>query len=56
MLVTREMTGLKDEVWDDPVQNYVRILVSHRRTGAPEDALTRAGRSPSFLTTPAGAN
>jgi hypothetical protein len=36
------MTGLDDEVWDDPVQKFPRILVSHRRTGVPEDALTRA--------------
>jgi hypothetical protein len=27
------MTGLDDEVWDDPVRNVPRILVSHRRAG-----------------------
>jgi hypothetical protein len=43
------MTGLNYEVWDDPVQNYVRILVRHRRTCAPEDALTRAGRAPAAM-------
>jgi hypothetical protein len=58
------MTGLDYEVWDGPVQKYVlftkfapvgvvekyvRILVSHRRTGSPEDALTRAVRAPAAM-------
>jgi hypothetical protein len=51
MLVTREMTGLEDEVWDDPVDLVLRILVSHRRTGVPEDALTSAVRAPAEIWT-----
>jgi hypothetical protein len=43
------MTGLDYEVWNDPVQNYVRILVSHRWTGAPEGALTRTVRAPAAM-------
>jgi hypothetical protein len=43
------MTDLDYEVWNDPVQNYGRILVSHRRIGAPEDAQTRAGRAPAAM-------
>jgi hypothetical protein len=46
------MTGSDYKVWDDTVHNFPnfhRILVSHRRTGAPEDALTRAGRAPAAL-------
>jgi hypothetical protein len=39
------MTELKDEVWDDPVHNVPRILVSHRRTGVPEVALTSVVRT-----------
>jgi hypothetical protein len=38
MLVKREMTGLDDDV-------FPRILVSHRRTGVPEDAFTSAVRT-----------
>jgi hypothetical protein len=44
MLVTREMTGLEDDVWDDLVDLVPRILVSHPRKGVPEDALTSAVR------------
>jgi hypothetical protein len=39
------MTELEDEVWDDPVHNVPRILVSHRRAGATEGALIRAVRT-----------
>jgi hypothetical protein len=45
MLVTREMTDLKDEVWDDPVDVLHRLLVNYPRKGVPEDALTNAVRS-----------
>jgi hypothetical protein len=51
MLVRQEMTGLEDEVWDDPVDLVPRILVSHRRTGAPEDAVTSAVRAPASMWT-----
>jgi hypothetical protein len=51
MLVTREMTDLEDDAWDDPVDFVPRILVSHRRTGVPEDALTRAVRAPAEMWT-----
>jgi hypothetical protein len=43
------MTGLDYEVWDDRVHNFHRILVIHRRTGAPEVALTRAVRAPAAM-------
>jgi hypothetical protein len=43
------VTGLDYEVSDDPVHNFHRILVSHRRTGAPEDALARAVRAPAAM-------
>jgi hypothetical protein len=43
------MTGSDYEAWSDPVHNFPLILVSHRRTGAPEDALARAGRAPSAM-------
>jgi hypothetical protein len=49
MLVRREMTDLEDEVWDDPDRNVLHILVSHRRTGAPEDVLTGAVRTPAEM-------
>jgi hypothetical protein len=42
MLVTREMTELEDEVWDDPVDILHRRLVGHPEKGVPEDALTSA--------------
>jgi hypothetical protein len=45
MLARREMIGLDGDVWDDPVHLVPRILVSHRRTGVPEDALTSAVRA-----------
>jgi hypothetical protein len=44
MLVTREMTKLEDEVWDDPVDVFHRRLVSHPRKDVPEDALTSSVR------------
>jgi hypothetical protein len=43
------MTGLDYEVLDDPVQNYLRIFVIHRRTGAPECDLLRAVRAPAAM-------
>jgi hypothetical protein len=43
------MTGMNYEVWDDPVHNFHRILVSHRPTGALEGALTRAVRAPAAM-------
>jgi hypothetical protein len=39
------MTELEDEVWDDPIDDLHRILVSHPRKGALEDALTSAVRT-----------
>jgi hypothetical protein len=45
------MTGLDYEVWYDNVHNFSRILVSHRRTGAPEGALTRTVRAPAAMWT-----
>jgi hypothetical protein len=43
------MTGLDHDVWNDRVHNFLRILVSHRRAGATEDAVTRAGRAPASM-------
>jgi hypothetical protein len=43
------MAGLDYEVWNDRVHNFPRILVSHRRTGAPEDAVTRTVRAPAAM-------
>jgi hypothetical protein len=43
------MTGLEDEVWDNPVHNVPRILVSHRQTGAPDGSLARAVRAPAEM-------
>jgi hypothetical protein len=43
------MTGLDYEVWDDTVHNIHRILVSHRRAGAMEGAITRAVRAPAAM-------
>jgi hypothetical protein len=45
------MTELKDDVWDDPIHKIPRLLVSHRRTGAPEDALKSAVRAPAKIWT-----
>jgi hypothetical protein len=42
-------TGLDHEVLNHPVHNLHRILFSHRRTGAPEDALTRTARAPAAM-------
>jgi hypothetical protein len=35
MLVAREMTDLEGDVWDDPVDLVLRILVINQRTGVP---------------------
>jgi hypothetical protein len=43
------MTGLDYEVRNDGVHYFRRILVSHRRAGAPEDALTRTVRAPASM-------
>jgi hypothetical protein len=43
------MAGLDYEVWDDPVHNFYRIIVSHRRTGVPEDDLSSAVRAPAAM-------
>jgi hypothetical protein len=43
------MTGLNHDVLNDRVHNFPRILFSHRRAGAPEDAVTRAGRAPASM-------
>jgi hypothetical protein len=43
------MSGLDYEVWDDPVQKNVRILVSHRREDSPESSLTSADRAPAAM-------
>jgi hypothetical protein len=51
MLVTRELTDLEGDVWDDPVDLVLRIVVSHRRTGVLEDALTSAVRAPAEMWT-----
>jgi hypothetical protein len=49
ILVTREMTDLEDEVWDDTVHNFHLILVSPSRKGAPEGVLTRAVPAPAAM-------
>jgi hypothetical protein len=51
MLVRREMTGFYEEVWDDRVGLVPHILVSHRRTGVREDALTSAVHAPAEMWT-----
>jgi hypothetical protein len=43
------MSGLDHDVWDDRIHNFPRILISHRRAGCTEDAITRAGRAPTSM-------
>jgi hypothetical protein len=45
MLVKREMAELEGDVWDDPVGDLHRLLVSHPRKGVPEYALTSEVRT-----------